>query len=137
MVQSAFESFLDATSECFINRDFELWRSHICLPFSIASDVGLDLLSTDAELRENFDHYLHACDVLCLDKIYRVPIGFERCDDGLCLGTYETNLMSGQTRVVDPYVSTALLEWSDQRFRMRSLIGARGHYPWTNVFPKN
>ncbi|PTX54039.1 hypothetical protein C8N43_2844 [Litoreibacter ponti] len=132
-----FQTFLDAISDCFIARDFDAWQAHILLPFSMVTRAGPQLFDTPDALRSNFDHYLQACDAMQLDLIYRKPLALERSMDGTWVGTYETSLLSGGKRATAAYTSSALLEVVDGRFKMRSILNARGHTDWTGVAAKS
>ena len=133
MTAEGFQHFLDQISVCFISQEFSIWRAHILLPFTLVTARGSETFETEAALQENFLHYLGACTILSLDKIYRRPISLERCEDGLWPGTYETSLMSQGMRAVDPYASSALLHPVGDGFKTIAILNARGHHDWTVV----
>ena len=124
MTTDEFQDFLDQISVCFIERDFSAWQRAILLPFTMVTNEGSAVLATVTELERNFHHYLDACQIMSLDKIFRRPISLELCRDGLWLGTYETNLMSRGQRATEPYVSTALLHPLPDGIRMSSILNA-------------
>jgi len=133
--ENRFQAFLDDISECFIARVFTQWRDRIILPFSLVTASGPVVLVDDVALRENFGHYLTACDLMMLDRIYRRPISFETCPDGTMIGTFETNLMHRGQRATAPYVSSALLHDRDGTLKMSSMLNARGHHHETGIMP--
>ncbi|WP_227268290.1 hypothetical protein [Roseobacter weihaiensis] len=135
MGDTEFQEFLDAISTCFIDRDFATWRDRVIYPFTLITAAGPVLIRDEDELRENFNLYLQACEAMHLDKIYRRPVALEACSDGTWIGTYETNLLSRGVRAAEPYVSSALLRESDGRFKMMSIMNARGHHDWTGKQP--
>ncbi|MFK7744410.1 MAG: hypothetical protein AB8B47_05110 [Roseobacter sp.] len=136
MPDAEFQLFLNAVSDCFIAKDFDAWSGRIILPFTLITSAGPIVISTQVELRENFDLYLFACDAMRLDQICRTPISLEKCHDGSWIGTYETSLLSKGVRATEPYTSSALLVEIDGRFKMRSIMNARGHHDWTGKQPK-
>ena len=93
-MDAEFAEFLDAISTCFIEADFDGWRSRVILPFTFVTRTGPIVLADEAALAANFDMYLVACSALRLDRVYRVPKELERCPDDTWLGTFETNLGS-------------------------------------------
>ncbi len=135
MADDRFNDFLDAISRCFIERNFALWKARVIYPFSLITSAGPVIILDDAELRENFELYLSACDTMQLDSIVRTPISLEDCKDGSWMGTYETNLLSHGTRATPPYTSTALLQDVFGTFKMTSILNARGHHDWTGKQP--
>ena len=133
--QREFRALLDEISDCFIRRDFQAWRDRLLLPFSLITKAGPVVLETQAEVRQNFDLYLQACDAMQLDQVVRRPMNLEECPDGTWIGTYETNLLRHGHRATDPYVSSALFHVVNGRFIIASILNARGHADWTGVQP--
>lgn len=131
MTDKRFLAFLDAISRCFLDGDFEMWRTRVLYPLTLITSSGPILISSDESLRRNFDLYQTACKTMHLDAIVRTPMKLEDCRDGTWIGTYETNLLSQGTRVTPPYVSSALLRDVSGTFKMISVLNARGHQDWT------
>ena len=128
-----FENFLNDITRCFIEPNFELWRSRLILPFSIFMKDGTTALSDVYEVKRNFDFYLKAVDIMNPDVIDRSIVSFEHCDDGSSLGTFRTRVVRDGILVIEPCEGTALLRQSDGRLQMSSLLNARGHHEWTGI----
>ena len=135
MQTQLFNDLLEATSRCFLDRNYDLWRRHVLLPFTLITRSGAIVMATEKELRENFDLYVKARETLHLDEVVRRPVSLEDCRDGTWIGTYETNLLRRGTRVTDPYTSSALLVEDDGVFRMRSVMNARAPQDWAAKRP--
>ena len=135
MTDDEFRLFLDDISVCFIAQDLALWRSRVDLPFTIVTKDGPTTITTDAALKDNFNLYLKASEIMGLDLIARTPISLEDGRDGSFIGTYRTELLCDQQRMADPYISSALLRHSGGNWRMSSILNARGHHEWTGVHP--
>ncbi|SNS83025.1 hypothetical protein [Antarctobacter heliothermus] len=131
------ERFLDDISEPFFTGDIGKWRARMVLPFSMETGSGPVTLTSDADVRRNFDLYLEACEAMGLDVVDREPLGFEHCEDGTVLATYRTNLMRKGQRITAPYTSTALLHPTSEGWKMSAILNARGHHAWTGRPPKN
>ncbi|MEM9577356.1 MAG: hypothetical protein AAF999_10125 [Pseudomonadota bacterium] len=128
MADERFIEYLDAISRCFIEHNFALWKDRVIYPFSLITSAGPVVILDDAGLRENFELYLSFCDTMQIDSIVRTPVCLEDCRDGSWMGTYETNLLSHGVRATAPYVSTALLQDVFGKFKMKSILNARGHH---------
>lgn len=135
MTDADLIAFLDDISACFLIPDFGLWQSRVSLPLSLVTKDGPVMLTTTAELRENFNAYLKACDIMGLDTILRHPISIEDCRDGTFIATYRTDLMRGTTHEAPPYTSSALIRHTGGTWRMSSILNARGHHDWTGELP--
>ena len=131
-----FAAFLDDISTPFSTRDITLWRARMVLPFSMVTAQGPVTLVTEEDVRRNYDLYLTAVDVLQLDTVDRMPMGFEICDENTVIATYRTELLSQGKRQAEPYTSSALLHRTPDGWKMSSIMNARGHHPWTGRKPK-
>ena len=128
-----FENFLNDITSCFLEPNFDLWRSRLILPFSIVMKDGTMVLSDVDEVKRNFDLYLKAVEIMKPDVIDRSIVSFEHCDDGSILGTFRTRVVRDGILVIEPYAGTALLRRIDGRLQMSSLLNARGHHEWTGI----
>ncbi|MEX0286877.1 MAG: hypothetical protein AB3N23_19915 [Paracoccaceae bacterium] len=128
-----FDSLLDDISRCFVERDFDLWTSRLLLPFSIITRIGPTAMTSEADLRRNFQYYLTAMEIMAVDMVDRTAISLENCEDGTWLGTFQTRLVSQGKLATDPYTATGLLQIQDGRFMMSSMLNGRGHFEWTGV----
>ncbi len=131
-----FKEFLEDISEPFFQRDITKWRTRLRLPFSMVTSTGPVTLTTEQEVRVNFDLYLEVAESMNLDFIYREPLTIEHCEDGTVLATYRTHLMRQGKRLADPYTSTALMHPGPDGWKMSAVLNARGHHAWTGKPPK-
>jgi hypothetical protein len=135
VTEAEFQDFLDAISVCFIDRNFAKWSALVRLPFTFVTKEGPVLLSSQAELQANFDHYLTAMEIMKLDTVLRQPVSLVDCSDGTFIGTYRTELLSRGKRATEPYTSSALVHPSQTGWQMSSIMNARGHHDWTSHSP--
>lgn len=135
MTDDDVETFLEDISRCFVDRDFDLWSSVVLLPLSLITQDGPVFVTDHDALKQNFNHYLAAMRIMHLDTVARRALSCEDCRDGTWIVTYETELLSHGTRATEPYVSSALMVRRDGRYRLRSILNARGHHHWTGVSP--
>lgn len=132
-MDTEFERFLADISHAFIESDLNQWCSRLILPFSLITKRRPVVLTTEKAISDNFQQYVVAVKMMNLDLIDRVPVSLENCPDGTWLGTFRTRMLSGTHLATAPYTSTALLHHIDGRFRMSSMLNARGHQDWTGV----
>lgn len=133
MTDAEFIDILNAISECFINDDFATWETKILRPFTMITRTGPICLTTLEELEENFNLFIKARDNMNVDLISRRAITIDKCEDGIYIGTYETQLLSRGQRLAEPYISSALFHASSTGWRMSSILGARGHHSETGL----
>lgn len=128
-----FEHFLNDISQAFVERKLERWRSRLILPFSLITKRQPIVLESEEAVSRNFELYLQAMDVMNGDFVDRAPVSLEKCPDETWLGTFQTRLLSREQLATAPYTSAALLHIVDGRFRMSSMLNARGHSQWTGI----
>jgi hypothetical protein len=105
----------------------------LILPFSFITKDKPIVLASEKAVVSNLKHYWKAVEALGLDFIDRAPVSLEECPDGTWLGTFQTRLVRAESLATRPYTSTALLQPIGGRFRMSSMLSARGHRDWTGV----
>ncbi len=135
MTDEEFLNFLEAISACFISGDIGPWESRMILPFSMITRQGPVVMRSASDVKQNFKLYLDAAKIMKVDHIYRKPLSLEDCKDGTWIGTYKTYLLSHGSPATEPYTSSALLQHTEQGWKMSSILNARGHHPWTKRDP--
>ncbi|MDA5556876.1 hypothetical protein [Shimia sp. MMG029] len=132
-MDAEFRELLSDISQSFLDGNLALWRSRLVLPFSLITKSEHVTLETEEAIAENFELYLKARDAMCVDFVDRTPISLEPCPDGTWHGTFQTRLLGNETLITPPYTGTALMMVIEDRFRMSSVLNARGHKEWTDV----
>lgn len=112
VTETDFEAFLDDISRCFFLEDYSLWRSRVRIPLCLALPTGLRILKTESEARRHFQACCTNIRAQQIDVVFRRPLGFDSCEDNFFLGNYETTILSGALRPVDPFESTVMLRWN-------------------------
>lgn len=126
-MEDSFEDFLNDISRCFLERNFDLWRSRVILPFCVITRKGPVILADVAALQKDFELYLKAIDRMRFDLVDRNAISFEECGDDTFLGTFQTRLVSGGILSSASYTATALLLRVEGRLRMSSMLNAKDY----------
>ena len=135
MTPGEFEALLHDISACLLTPDFEQWAGRVTLPFTMVTLAGPVISYSLADLRKNFELYLVACRKMALDMVHRTPISCEPCDDGSVIATYQTELLSRNQRMVEPFKSSATVCLIDGTWRISAIIGARGHHAASGMYP--
>lgn len=113
---------LDELCVCFLNKDLEQFHELISLPLTLVANPGHVILRDLHALSVTFMNHLDFMDMHKVDMICRSPIALEECEDGVLLGTYNNEVLSGGRRVIEPYQSTALLRHSESRWKITSIL---------------
>ncbi len=109
MIPSEYTAFLDDVSHCFLSADFQLWRSRIRIPLCVALPTGSKIIKTEREAHRLFQNSLTALQIQRIDGIIRSPVDLRECEDGIMLGTFETQLLARGLRVLEPFESSVML----------------------------
>lgn len=135
MTDSEFNHILSSLSGCFLQHDFDLWRSIVRLPLTIITEAGHIILRSELDLAVNFTYCKASAEAQGLDAIRRFAISKEHVTESVVLGTFETHLLCNEQYVVEPYVSEALFRREDENFRLSFLRNALGHRKWSGLPP--
>ena len=135
MTPADFRDLLGDISDCFVERDLDLWRSRLVLPLSLITKQGTVVLTDDTAVARNFSYYCDAMRMMGVDMVHRSPLSLQDCNDGTWIGTFSTELLSKGQRTLQPYTASALMTLVDGQVRISSVLNARGHHDWTKRMP--
>lgn len=119
-------------TKALLTGDFELYKTVFHLPLSVYPRAGDPYtLSTEAELRQDFDLYHAAVKEQGIDDIRRDVIRILRPDPESKVVEAEMHFVSGTEEIVEPFVTTFRLEKHGPGWRIARIISSLGHISWT------
>lgn len=131
MTREEFQLFLDRISACWTDDDYQTWRDHVAFPLHFITQNGQVTNYNEESLRSDWELYQQNLRTLNITQIIRVAHTLEPADENTMLGTYHNQLLSGGTRIVGPYTSSAMLNLIDGKWRITSIMNALGYRNWT------
>lgn len=136
MASLDFQAWIDARTESYFLRDFDAYHALVHLPLSIATRKAVLVVATEKDLRVGFDAW---CDMLEAQKATDM-ISTSRhvsfIGEDMIAGTYDTEILSGATRVCPPYRSTATLRRTDGMWKMVTVANGLSNATWPFVLPR-
>ncbi|EBA06608.1 cupin domain-containing protein [Sagittula stellata] len=119
-------------TKALLSGDFELYKTNFHLPMSVHPQSGEPyMLSSEAELREDFDLYHAALKAQGIDDIRREVIRVLRPDPESKVVEAEMHFLRGAETIVEPFVTTFRLENHGPGWRIARIISSLGHINWT------
>ena len=109
MPMVSFQAWLDRVGEAFFNEDYAAYRRAVALPLTVATVSGAHVVSEEPALRMGFDAWVSMMRGMRIDAMIRTARDVEFLGPELIVGRYETELLSGARRVVEPFASSMQL----------------------------
>ena len=123
-----FDEVLQGITRAFMDRDFDLLKTLVRLPFFVEGRVGPQLLRSEDDLWEDFELYLSEFQSYQVTDIRRKMQSAQLLNARCIIGTYSTNILSGPKIVLPSYDSSMTLEKDDRGvWRAVSVHNAMGH----------
>lgn len=108
-----FQQWLDRVGTSLFDGDFDTYRDSILLPLTVATPNATHIVDDDAGLLQGFIAWVDMMKGLEIDSMIRIARDVEQLGAALIVGRYETELLRGATRVVEPFASSMQLRCGD------------------------
>lgn len=130
MTPQEFLTFLERTSKAFVDQDFAVWASHVALPASRVTAEGCFTCTTESELRREFEGYCTLFAEAGVTELRRSNPVIEDIEGDQLLVTYDTEILSGEDLVYEPYTSSMILRRGPEgQWLISSVMNAVGMKP--------
>lgn len=122
-----FQHWLDRVGQSFFDRDFALYNDAVLLPLTVATRDETHIVSDEAQLLQGFTSWIDMMAGFGVDAMIRTSRNVEPLGPDLIVGRYETELLRGGKRVVEPFASSMqLLRGADGKWRCFSVASGFG-----------
>ena len=130
------QALFDEITGAVLAGDWEAYRGRTALPFVVVSPPGTLLLDSEDKLRRNFEWTVEMYANLKVTDVYR------RVRDQILIGSYmaairfETHVLTGATRLCDPYPNEAIVRFEDGRWKSAMVACSLLNEEWPLSVPK-
>lgn len=111
--EAIVQQYLDVVGDAVMARRFEDYSARIQLPFNIVTSAANLFVKDLADLEDGFDDFIDMLASQRVDNMIRVVKEAQLHGRDDISGIYETNLLSGSTRVVPAFFSRIWLHRFD------------------------
>jgi hypothetical protein len=124
------QSWLDRMGAACFADDFETFAAGISLPFVLVTSGGQMVQTCITEIRQGFDTFHEMLRTLHATQMLRLAECVWQVSPQSLVVAYETQILSGGQRVVDPFRSVATLIRSDDGLRAASIVNGLSNRKW-------
>ena len=123
---------MEGLSKSLTTGEYDLYRSLLDLPCRIEPRGGgtAYTLTTEAELKRDFDLYHKALTLNRVTDVYRTLIALQSTDPEAFSARATTHLLGSAGRVVDPFETEFEIHWKDDSWRVKQVRSVLGHINW-------
>ncbi|WP_143042207.1 hypothetical protein [Citreimonas salinaria] len=122
-VLAIFQNNLDTVTQAFLTGEFDMLLRAVTLPLFKQGSRGPELLTTQDELRRDFDRYVSAIRMQDVTDLVRGVTSAHALGAARIHGTCRTHVLAGTQLLFPSYVSAITLEQgADRAWRMTSIM---------------
>lgn len=131
MPERAIPELADLLTKALISRDFALYRSVLTLPmrFTPRGEPSY-LLTTEAELKADFDLYVDIMRLHGVTDIYRQLLSVTRSATG-ATAEWMTHILVRATLLTEPFLTRMQVVQGPEGWRIAEIESSEGHIHWT------
>lgn len=130
------QSYLDEIGNAVLLGDWDTYRNHVTLPFTLITETATMVVETEDDLRKGFDSF-H--DMLTFQKVtqyIRLADSAVALSDTLISGRYVSHFMAGSHRIIPPFRSTMTLRLIGNSWRAVAITNSISNMQWPIQVPR-
>ena len=127
-MMAIFRPVLADLTQAFVDRDFDLLRRHVHLPVMVHSIRAAQVITSEEDLRHDFDIYLAEFEMNGVTDVIRTANSAHAMGDGKLVASYTTHVLSGSSLVTPSFDSSMHMErGTDGVWRVVCVMNSMGH----------
>lgn len=130
------QSYLDEIGTAVLRGDWETYRSHVQLPFTLITEAATLTVSTEADLRQGFDSFHDMLQFQKVTDYVRLAESAVEIDDHLISGRYVSHFIAGSHRILPPFRSTMTLRLLGNTWRAVAITNSTSNMQWPIQMPR-
>jgi len=130
------QSCLDEIGAATMAGDWQTYRAHVELPFTLITETATMLVETEAELRKGFDSFHDMLKFQKVTQYVRLADSAVELSDTLISGRYVSHFIAGAHRIVPPFRSTMTLRLVGNSWRAVAITNSLSNMQWPIQVPR-
>lgn len=130
------QSYLDEIGTAVLGGDWETYRAHVELPFTLITETATLLVETEADLRKGFDSFHDMLKFQKVTQYIRLADSAVDLSDTLISGRYVSHFIAGTHRIIPPFRSTMTLRLIGNRWRAVAITNSISNMQWPIQVPR-
>jgi hypothetical protein len=124
------QGYLDDLSTAVLQGDWETYRRHVTLPFTLVTETATLVVDTEDSLRAGFDSFHSMLQFQRVTQYIRLVEAAVELGEGLISGRYTSHVIAGAHRIVPPFTSTTTLRLIGNVWCAVSITSAISNMQW-------
>ena len=130
------QSYLDEIGTAVLVGDWETYRNHVHLPFTLITETTTLNVTTEAELKRGFDSFHEMLKFQRVTDYVRLAESAVDISDHLISGRYVSHFIAGSHRIVPPFRSTMTLRLVGNTWRAVAITNSISNMQWPIQVPR-
>lgn len=130
------QSYLDQIGTAVLVGDWDTYRAHVELPFTLITETATLNVDTEADLRKGFDSFHDMLKFQKVTQYIRLADSAVDLSDTLIVGRYVSHFIAGAHRIIPPFRSTMTLRLIGNRWRAVAITNSISNMQWPIQVPR-
>ena len=130
------QSYLDEIGTAVLVGDWETYRSHVHLPFTLITETATLNVTTEADLKLGFDSFHEMLKFQKVTDYVRLAESAVNISDHLISGRYVSHFIAGTHRIIPPFRSTMTLRMIGNMWRAVAITNSISNMQWPIQVPR-
>lgn len=130
------QSYLDEIGTAVLVGDWDTYRTHVGLPFTLITENATIVVATEEDLRKGFDSFHHMLMFQKVTQYIRLADSAVSLSDTLISGRYVSHFIAGSHRILPPFRSTITLRLIGNTWRAVAITNSISNMQWPIQVPR-
>lgn len=130
------QSYLDEIGTAVLVGDWDTYRNHVGLPFTLITETATLAVTTEDDLRKGFDSFHDMLKFQKVTQYIRLADSAVALSDTLISGRYVSHFMAGSHRIISPFRSTMTLRLIGNTWRAVAITNSISNMQWPIQVPR-
>ncbi|KAF0175365.1 MAG: Uncharacterized protein FD162_668 [Rhodobacteraceae bacterium] len=130
------QSYLDQIGTAVLVGDWDTYRAHVELPFTLITETATLNVDTEEDLRKGFDSFYDMLKFQKVTQYIRLADSAVDLSDTLIVGRYVSHFIAGAHRIIPPFRSTMTLRLIGNRWRAVAITNSISNMQWPIQVPR-
>ena len=130
------QSYLDEIGAAVLVGDWDTYRNHVALPFTLITEAATLVVTTEDDLRKGFDSFHEMLKFQKVTQYIRLADSAAALGDTLITGRYVSHFMAGSHRIIPPFRSTLTLRLVGNTWRGVAIANSLSNMQWPIQVPR-
>ena len=130
------QSYLDDVGNAVLLGDWDTYRNHVALPFTLITETATMGVETEEDLRKGFDSFHDMMKFQHVTQYVRLVDSAIDLGESLISGRYVSHFIAGSHRIIPPFRSAITLRLIGNSWRAVAITNSISNMQWPIQVPR-